>query len=86
MPTISAFFGIYIRMYYEDHLPAHFHAYYSGYEAQINIEDAQILKGYLPPRALLLVQEWAVENRESLIEDWELAQRHMPLKTIPPLE
>ena len=33
MPTISEFFGILIRMYYDDHSPPHFHAYYSGHEA-----------------------------------------------------
>ncbi|WP_407635395.1 DUF4160 domain-containing protein [Marinobacter nauticus] len=30
MPTISEFFGILIRMYYDDHNPPHFHAYYGG--------------------------------------------------------
>jgi hypothetical protein len=73
-------------MYYEDHLPAHFHAYYNGYEATINISRADILKGSLPPRALLLVVEWTLENQASLMEDWNLAQRHQPLKWIPPLE
>ena len=33
MPTICEFFGILIRMYYNDHLPPHFHAEYSGDEA-----------------------------------------------------
>ncbi len=30
MPTISRFFGIAIRMYYDDHAPPHFHAYWSN--------------------------------------------------------
>jgi hypothetical protein len=29
MPTISEFFGIIIRMYYDEHNPPHFHAYYA---------------------------------------------------------
>ena len=30
MPELSRFYGIVIRMYYDDHGPPHFHAYY-GY-------------------------------------------------------
>ncbi|MBT3222568.1 MAG: DUF4160 domain-containing protein, partial [Proteobacteria bacterium] len=28
MPELCRFYGIIIRMYYADHNPAHFHAYY----------------------------------------------------------
>jgi hypothetical protein len=35
MPEISRFFGIVIRMYFFDHEPPHFHAYYGGAEAQL---------------------------------------------------
>jgi hypothetical protein len=31
MPTLSAFDGIKIMMYYRDHLPPHFHAIYNEY-------------------------------------------------------
>jgi len=34
MPTISEFFGILIRMYWDDHPPPHFHALYAEHEAQ----------------------------------------------------
>ena len=29
MPTISMFYGILIRMYFNDHAPAHFHVQYA---------------------------------------------------------
>jgi len=29
MPRISEFFGIYIYMYYRDHMPPHLHAIYA---------------------------------------------------------
>ena len=32
MPTLSIFFGIVIRMYFDDHPPPHFHAIYGEYE------------------------------------------------------
>jgi hypothetical protein len=30
MPEISEFFGIKVTMYYDDHIPPHFHAEYNG--------------------------------------------------------
>ncbi len=39
MPVISSFFGIYIRMYHDDHNPPHIHAEYQGNEALISIEN-----------------------------------------------
>ena len=35
MPTISSFYGILIRMFYNDHGPPHFHARYGEFEATI---------------------------------------------------
>jgi hypothetical protein len=38
VPEISRFFGIVIRMFYNDHMPAHFHAVYGDTEALIEID------------------------------------------------
>ena len=57
MPTISAFFGIFIRMYYDDHGPPHFHAYYGDHAALIEIETLKVIAGSLPKRALAMVLE-----------------------------
>lgn len=59
MPEICRFFGIVIRMYFLDHAPPHFHASYSGSEAQVQIQPIGLLSGRLTPRALALVVEWA---------------------------
>ncbi len=45
MPEISRFFGIIIRMFFNDHEPAHFHAAYGEFEALIEREVAPLLKG-----------------------------------------
>jgi hypothetical protein len=37
MPRISEFYGLIIYMYYNDHLPPHFHAEYGEFEALYNI-------------------------------------------------
>lgn len=86
MPTISEFFGILIRMYYDDHNPPHFHAYYSGHEAVISIETLEVIEGSLPKRAKAMVTEWAIERRQDLLIDWQLAEQHRPLNKIEPLE
>jgi hypothetical protein len=44
MPEVSRFFGIVIRMYFDEHLPPHFHAIYAGREVQIGIDPIQILE------------------------------------------
>ena len=51
MPEISRFFGIIIRMYFDDHDPPHFHAIYGDDEAQIGIDPIKLLRGELPARA-----------------------------------
>ena len=86
MPTISQFFGIVIRMYYNDHAPPHFHAYYGGNSATIDIETLEILEGKLPRRALSLIKEWGDMHRDELVADWQLAENHESLNQIPPLE
>ena len=57
MPTISEFFGILIRMYWDDHPPPHFHAIYGEHEAQYNIATLDVIHGKLPRRAHALVVE-----------------------------
>ena len=55
MPTISMFYGILIRMYYEDHNPPHIHAIYGDEQACYTF-DGEILEGSLPKKQNKLVQ------------------------------
>jgi hypothetical protein len=64
MPTLSQFFGIAVRMYYDDHDPPHFHAYYGDDQVVIEIDTLAPREGRLPRRAMGLVLEWASEHRE----------------------
>ena len=59
MPEVSRFFGIVIRMYFDDHNPPHFHAFYGEDEAQIGLDPIALLNGTLPNRAVSMVFEWA---------------------------
>ena len=64
MPTISAFYGILIRMFFNDHAPPHLHARYGEFEATIDINSLEVLQGGLPDRAFRIVQEWAMIHKE----------------------
>jgi hypothetical protein len=86
MPYISRFFGIVIRMFFNDHAPPHFHAEYGEEEAVYEIETLVIQRGKLPRRAHALVIEWATLHREELRSDWEKARLQVQLDPIEPLD
>lgn len=86
MPRISAFFGIVIRMFYNDHSPPHFHAEYGEYEALYAIETLEIVGGELPRRAHALVLEWTTLHRAELLANWDLAREGLPLRDVAPLD
>jgi len=85
MPEISRFFGIVIAIYYKEHQPAHFHAKYENQTGVFSIADLKLIEGNLSKRVISLVLEWAFENRDELMENWELAMAEKPLHKIPPL-
>jgi hypothetical protein len=85
MPEISRFYGIVVRMFYNDHNPPHIHIEYQDYDATIDLEDG-IVKGEMPRRALKLIYEWIDLHKEELFEDWELARQLKPLNKIEPLK
>lgn len=72
-------------MYFRDHAPPHFHAFYGEYEITVEIESG-VIEGTFPKRALRAVLEWLDLHRDELLEDWELARLEKPLKDIKPLE
>lgn len=86
MPVISAFYGILIRMFYNDHAPPHFHAVYAEFELRVEIESLKVMSGDAPPRVRAMVLEWAALHKSELLADWDLAKQARPLDRIPPLE
>lgn len=85
MPEISRFFGIVIKMYFDDHNPPHFHAEYADYCAAICIKNFTILDGYLPPKAHSLVTEWASLYQKELLKNWDNLKESHSFKKIKPL-
>jgi len=85
MPEISRFFGIIIRMFYDEHNPPHFHAEYSGNKAIFDFQ-GNIIKGNLRSRtATKLVREWIDVHLFELEENWELARKSQEINKIDPL-
>lgn len=83
MPILSNFYGILIKMYFQqaEHNPPHIHAIYGEYMGAIDIRTGELLEGDLPPRALKLVQEWLNVNRNEILKIWNTQN----FKKIPPL-
>ena len=86
MPRICAFFGIVIRMFYNDHAPPHFHAEYGEHEAVYEIATVEVTRGGLPRRAHALVVEWTTLHRAELVANWDRARQGQPLQDIEPLD
>jgi hypothetical protein len=86
MPVISAFFGIIIRMYFDDHPPPHFHAEYQGEQATFDFH-GKLLVGYIrSATARKLIRQWARERQVELVTNWQRAKALDPLLHIAPLE
>ena len=86
VPRVSAFYGIAIFMYWDEghHARPHFHARYAGEAASVDFHGA-VIAGSLPPRALVLVADWARLHQDELQANWERARREEALETIDPL-
>ena len=86
MPEISRFFGIIIRMFFDEHNPPHFHAEYQGNNAVFDF-DGNMIRGDLESRtARKLVREWVDLHVDELMEDWNLAKNDQEIKKIDPLD
>lgn len=85
MPELCRFYGIVVRMFFEDHNPPHFHISYQSYDAIVTIKEG-LVKGEMPRRALNLVFEWLDLHRDDLMANWELIQSTGEFNKIEPLK
>ena len=84
MPEISRFYGLIIKMYFQqkEHNPPHIHVIYGDYMGAIDIRTLQMIEGDLPPKALSLVTEWTEKYRNELLHIWDTQE----FIKLPPLE
>ena len=78
MPEISRFFGIVIRMWWDDHNPPHFHAFYQGFEAVYDIEKGDKIEGSFPRKQEKIVVDWSRQHTKELLEVWNQIRNKEP--------
>lgn len=71
MPVITRFYGILIKMYFNDHLPPHFHAIYNEFNGIFDLNTLEMLEGDLPNKAIKLIKEWAQNYKPELKRMWD---------------
>lgn len=84
MPTIARFYGMIIKMYFQqaEHNPPHFHVIYGEYVGIIDIVTLEMLEGDLPAKALQLIKEWGSLHQKELLTIWNTQE----FIALPPLE
>lgn len=84
MPVISRFYGMVIKMYFlaSEHNPPHIHVIYGEYMGIIDIHNSEMITGDLPSKALALVREWTMKNKDALLEMWKTQD----IRQLPPIE
>lgn len=45
MPELCRFYGIVIKIYFNDHAPPHFHVRYAEHDAAVDIETLGVVQG-----------------------------------------
>lgn len=78
MPTIAMFLGILIKMQWREHLPPHFHAWYSGHEATFDL-DGKLLEGEMPRPQQKYIAAWAELRKAEILADWEASRNQEEL-------
>ncbi|RJE48907.1 MULTISPECIES: DUF4160 domain-containing protein [unclassified Dehalobacter] len=86
MPIVSEFYGIKIMMFWNEHVPPHFHAEYGENKILVDIQNATVLKGIFPSKQLKLVLAWCEIHREELIVNWENGRENNQFIRIDPLK
>ncbi len=88
MSEVSRFFGIVIKMMFNDdekHHKPHAYVYYGEYEAILSF-DGEVLDGDIPSKQYRIVSAWMALHEDELYKAWNNAVRQLPIDKIPPLE
>ena len=85
MPYVSMFFGIIIRMFYNDHNPPHFHAEYQGTEGLFDFNGRMLQGTVRSSIAKGLIKKWAKLHKDELMQNWLSIQQKGIINRIEPL-
>jgi len=70
VPVVAIVAGVMIRLYYDDHEPAHFHAVINEDEMIVRISDLTVMTGNLATARRRAVLDWAQAHRDALALAW----------------
>ncbi|MBN8960592.1 MAG: DUF4160 domain-containing protein [Rhizobiales bacterium] len=71
--------NIIIRVYANDHLPAHFHVIAPDFQALVEIETLAVLAGSLEGKARKVALTWASENIATIKNEWNRINPRFPV-------
>ena len=73
MPVLSRFYGIIIRMYFQqsEHNPPHIHAQYGDSVGLFSLENGEMFEGDLDKKMRSFVTNFIVYYKEQLLEMWK---------------
>jgi hypothetical protein len=86
MPIVSVFFGIVVRMYYQEHEPPHVHVEFQGARASFALDGTCIGGNLESSTAVRLVRQWLALHRFEVQANWQRIRRGEPLQRIAPLD
>ena len=89
MPIISQFYGIIIRIYFNDterHYLEHIHVQYNEYDAVYSIRNNVVIAGNIPSKQHKLVSAWIEIHKDELIALWNVSQNEGEIFKIDPLK
>ena len=87
MPELSRFYGIIIKMYFNDvqqHHKPHIHAFYGDYESVIAV-DGELLAGSIPAKQLKIINGWLAIYEDEVYDAWNKAVKGDHFDKINPL-
>lgn len=85
MPIISEFYGVKIKMFWNEHMPPHFHAEYNDNKILVDIINGTVFKGIFPFKQLKIVLAWNEIHEKELLQNWDNALNNQKLNRINPL-
>jgi hypothetical protein len=77
MPTLKIIDGTKIDVYSREHPPPHFHAIHAEDEELIEIKTLETYAGELPRKQRRKVIDWAADNQELLMENFNRLNPHL---------
>ena len=87
MPEISRFYGLVVKLLYNDddqHHKPHVHVKYGEYNASVAL-DGEMLAGRLPVKQYRILSAWLAIHEDELYQAWNLAVAGKPFNKVAPL-